>query len=207
MTSSGAALCIPCTAHGPSLPPPSSGRDVVWFSCSRYDTQNHTTGAGGRTPNPQSQHHWATPPQEAAGETALLPSLLSLLRGWKWRGGRRDHTIPLPRGGEGTVARGPVRFHPVEAIPSAPEEGTVRSAQCITNDFSCATISFYVGETKQNDITNLSSCSSSSHCFASLYPQLLSIDLISEENNGTMTINCTEPLSERTRASTLGWRR
>ena len=86
-----------------------------------------------------------------------------------------------PAWGDGTVALGPVRFHPVEAIPSAPEEGTVGSAQWIIYEFSCATISFNVGETKQNDITNLSSCSSSFHCFASLYPQLLSIDLISEK--------------------------
>ena len=85
------------------LPPPGG----TWYGFPAPGTTHKNTlqGAGGRTPNPQSQHHRATPPQEAAGETALLPSLPSLLRGWKRRGGRRDHIIPLPpvgvRGGPG----------------------------------------------------------------------------------------------------------
>ena len=181
---------------------------MVWSSCSREDTQNHTTGGRRADPQPTEpapQGHTTT----GGGGRDRPPSLPPLPppRVEEEREGKGPYHPSPPRGGEGTVALGPVRFHPVEAIPSAPEEGTVGSAQWIIYDFSCATLSFYVGETKQNDITNLSSCSSSFHCFASLYPQLLSIDWISEENNRTNTINCSEPLSESTRASTLGWRR
>ena len=88
----------------PSTLPPPGG---TWYGPPAPGRTHKTTlqGAGGRTPNPQSQHHRATPPQEAAGETALLPSLPSLLRGWKRRGGGKGPYHPSsPRGGEGTVA-------------------------------------------------------------------------------------------------------